>query len=193
MRKKKPTAGERMIAGAKSALAFAKGEPDHGCIVHYPEKGRVFLSFEDICLRNLPEGKFSHRCITAEEARALVEQARRDNRLLCVSDDDLLAPYEERSAEKNEDLCRVLTEHFDMPLSIKDFMSAMEHEGETLYSTAPLQCVQVEGEDRLLIVTCHYSMERGRKGAFPDFKIIPESVAFHLIESDAGTKSVSNA
>jgi uncharacterized DUF497 family protein len=69
--------------------------------------------------------------------------------------------------------------------------NTMEHEGETLYSTAPLQCVQVKGEDRLLIVTCHYSMERGRKGAFPDFKVIPESVAFHLLESDAGIKSVS--
>jgi len=36
MKKKKPTAGERMIASAKQALAFARGEPDHGCIVHIP-------------------------------------------------------------------------------------------------------------------------------------------------------------
>lgn len=36
MKKKKMTAGESMIAGAKSALAFARGEPDHGCIVHIP-------------------------------------------------------------------------------------------------------------------------------------------------------------
>jgi putative transcriptional regulator len=35
-KKKKPTAGERMIASAKQALAFARGEPDHGCIVHIP-------------------------------------------------------------------------------------------------------------------------------------------------------------
>jgi len=34
--KKKPTAGERMIASAKQALAFARGEKDHGCIVHIP-------------------------------------------------------------------------------------------------------------------------------------------------------------
>ena len=33
MRKKKPTAGERMIAGAKQALAFARGEQGHGCMV----------------------------------------------------------------------------------------------------------------------------------------------------------------
>ena len=38
MKKKKPTAGERMIAGARQALAFARGEKDHGCIVHTPEE-----------------------------------------------------------------------------------------------------------------------------------------------------------
>lgn len=37
MEKKKPTAGERMIASAKQALAFAKGEENQGCIVHIPE------------------------------------------------------------------------------------------------------------------------------------------------------------
>lgn len=37
MKKKKPTAGERMIASAKQALAFAKGEEGHGCIVHVPD------------------------------------------------------------------------------------------------------------------------------------------------------------
>ena len=35
-KKPKRTAGERLIAGAKSALAFACGEQDHGCIVHIP-------------------------------------------------------------------------------------------------------------------------------------------------------------
>jgi putative transcriptional regulator len=38
MKKKKMTAGESMIAGARQALAFARGEPDHGCIVHIPEE-----------------------------------------------------------------------------------------------------------------------------------------------------------
>jgi putative transcriptional regulator len=37
MTKKKPTAGERMIASAKQALAFAKGEENHGCTVHIPD------------------------------------------------------------------------------------------------------------------------------------------------------------
>jgi putative transcriptional regulator len=35
-KKTKMTAGESMLAGAKSALAFARGEKDHGCIVHIP-------------------------------------------------------------------------------------------------------------------------------------------------------------
>lgn len=34
--KKKMTAGQSILAGAKSALAFARGEPAHGCIVHIP-------------------------------------------------------------------------------------------------------------------------------------------------------------
>jgi hypothetical protein len=34
MKKKKMTAGESMVRGAQSVLAFARGEKDHGCIVH---------------------------------------------------------------------------------------------------------------------------------------------------------------
>jgi putative transcriptional regulator len=41
MKKKKMTAGESMIAGARQALAFARGEPDHGCVVHIPDEINV--------------------------------------------------------------------------------------------------------------------------------------------------------
>ena len=34
---KEQTAGQRMIAGAKQALAFVRGE-DNGCIVHIPDE-----------------------------------------------------------------------------------------------------------------------------------------------------------
>jgi putative transcriptional regulator len=37
-KKKKITAGQSMIAGAKQVLAFARGEKDHGCVVHIPEE-----------------------------------------------------------------------------------------------------------------------------------------------------------
>ena len=35
-KKTKMTSGESILAGAKSALAFARGEKEHGCIVHIP-------------------------------------------------------------------------------------------------------------------------------------------------------------
>jgi len=38
-----------------------------------------------------PEGDFRRRRITADEAKRLLDQARRKKRLLCVSKDDLLA------------------------------------------------------------------------------------------------------
>lgn len=41
MKKKKPTAGERMIESASQALAFAEGRENHGCEVHVPEDIRV--------------------------------------------------------------------------------------------------------------------------------------------------------
>jgi len=37
MKKRKPTAGQRMIESARQALAFAKGEENHGCEVHVPD------------------------------------------------------------------------------------------------------------------------------------------------------------
>lgn len=37
MKTRKPTAGERMIASARQALAFAAGE-DNGSVVHIPEE-----------------------------------------------------------------------------------------------------------------------------------------------------------
>ena len=42
MKKKiKKSAGERMIASAKQALAFATGEKNHGCVVHISEEINV--------------------------------------------------------------------------------------------------------------------------------------------------------
>lgn len=36
--KRKPTAGQRMIESARQALAFAKGQENHGCEVHVPDE-----------------------------------------------------------------------------------------------------------------------------------------------------------
>lgn len=50
MKKRKPTAGERMIASAKEALAYAQGREPHGCQVHIPEEVDVKAIREKIAL-----------------------------------------------------------------------------------------------------------------------------------------------
>jgi len=74
--------------------------------------GTLFVSFWSLCLDNLPEGDFTRRRITPDDARLAVEQAREGKTLLCLSDTDLLAPYHERERNNHEALCRVLNEHF---------------------------------------------------------------------------------
>jgi hypothetical protein len=183
MTKKKPTAGESMVTGAKQALAFTQGEKDRGSVVRRQKKGQLFLCFWDIALDNLPEGTFSHRRITKEDARSRVAHARKAARLLCVSNEDLLAPYRKREAKNHKNLCTVLSEQFAIPLSIKDFVTAMDHKGKPLYSIAPLQGVQVQGKDQLLVATCAYTMPPLRGKSLPNFQIAPDSVEFHLIEA----------
>ena len=56
MKKKKLTAGRRMIASARQALAFAKGEEDNGCAVHVPDAIDVKAIREKI---SLSQGEFA--------------------------------------------------------------------------------------------------------------------------------------
>jgi putative transcriptional regulator len=44
------TPGKRIIEGARQALAFARGEPDHGCEVHVPTEIDVRAIREKIAL-----------------------------------------------------------------------------------------------------------------------------------------------
>jgi DNA-binding transcriptional regulator YiaG len=50
MKKRKPTAGERMIESARQALAFARGRKNHGCEVHVPDDIDVKAIREKISL-----------------------------------------------------------------------------------------------------------------------------------------------
>src|SRR5467141_688157 len=50
MKKRKPTAGARMIESAKQALAFAKGADGHGCEAHVPDEVDVKAIREKISL-----------------------------------------------------------------------------------------------------------------------------------------------
>jgi putative transcriptional regulator len=56
MNKRKPTAGQRMIESARQALAFAKGNENHGCEVHVPDNIDVKAIREKI---SLSQGDFA--------------------------------------------------------------------------------------------------------------------------------------
>jgi len=77
---------------------------------------RLYVSFWDLCLHNLPQGRFERRVIGAGDASQMIRAAHTDKTLLCVSKDDLLAPYRTRSAVamKNYARCsaRATTVHF---------------------------------------------------------------------------------
>jgi hypothetical protein len=81
------------------------------------EHQRLFVSFWHIELDNLPVGVIEHRRLVPEEARALIGEARQSNRLLCLSADDLLAPYKKRELASYKELCAVLGQHFGIPLA----------------------------------------------------------------------------
>jgi hypothetical protein len=150
---------------------------------------QLFLSFWHVCLDNLPEGTFSHRCITGEEARSLLEHARQgSNGVVCVSEEDLLSPYKREELGRHKELCTVLQEHFSIPVAISDFMVSAEHEGQALYSVVPLQGVHIQENDSLLVVTCSYVLAERRAGAPADFYLAPEMVEFHLIEHMPASK-----
>lgn len=144
--------------------------------------GRLFVSFWNICLDNLPEGAFRRRRITSDHAKRYIERARQGNRLLCLSDDDLLAPYQKHARENHKALCRVLTEHFGIALSLRDFMSKHEADGDPCYSVNPLSCARVSGHNQLLVVTCLYVFGTKSKGKTLPLEIDPATVEFQMIE-----------
>jgi putative transcriptional regulator len=83
MAKKKQTPGQRMIASAKQALAFAEGK-DNGCVVHIPneidaarirEKAKMsqrqFAAYFGVSVRTVQEWE-QGRSIPSGPARALL-------------------------------------------------------------------------------------------------------------------------
>src|SRR5438105_3741861 len=98
---------------------------------------RLFLSFWHICLDNLPEGTFIRRQIASADAKQQIEQARREGRLLCLSEDDLVAPYAEHERENHAALCRVLQHDFDIELSLEDFVPKRSHGNDSYYAILP--------------------------------------------------------
>lgn len=76
-----------------------------------------------------------------DDAKRLFDQARKRDALLCVSDDDLLAPYHKYVRDNHEALCRILKRDWSIDLSLKDFCSNSGDDADPLYSVNPLGCV----------------------------------------------------
>jgi hypothetical protein len=146
--------------------------------------GRLYLSFWDISLDNLPYGPFEHGAITTAEAGALIRTARATKTLLCVSKEDLLAPYKKRERRRHEELCAVLRTRCDCPLDFEDFLTTFEDEKPAVQSITPLQIAELQPGERLLVVTCSYRLaDSVERDVDPEqrFVLTDDSLAFHVI------------
>jgi hypothetical protein len=104
--------------------------------------------------------------------------------LLCVSRNDLLAPYRTKERRRHEELCAVLHASYDCPLRFEDFLTTFDDEEYAVESITPLEVAELRPGDRLLIVTCNYQLvdKTKRNGNLEDcFVLAADSVGFHLI------------
>lgn len=146
----------------------------------------LFISFWHLDLENFTEGTFTHRCVSPDEAKNLIDDSRARGSLRGVSQDDLFAPYNEREANHHEALRRVLADNHGLMLSLDDFLLEVddfEDGGED--TIHPLQFAQVDETSQLLVVNCSYLMPRDRKEGAGSFEVSPESITFHLFEAVA--------
>ena len=152
------------------------------------KSSHLFVSFWDLCLENLPPGLFRHRELTAKDAKRLIDKARAAHSLRGVSGDDLLAPYRKQEKGNHAKLCRVLTDDYEIALSLEDFvLDDRGQKGEASYFINPLQFAQIERANRLLVVNCHYVLPKRSRKARLDFDVAADSVTFHLFESVGST------
>lgn len=147
---------------------------------------RLFVSFWDLCLDNLPQGRFERRVIGADDASQMIRAAHTDKTLLCVSKDDLLAPYRTKERRRHEALCAVLRASYGCPLRFEDFLTTLDDEETAVESITPLHVAELKPGDCLLVVTCNYQLadKTKRIGDLEDcFVLAANSVGFHLIAS----------
>jgi len=151
---------------------------------------RLFLSFWDLCLDNLPIGRFERRQVPIDTARGLIHAARAEDRLLCVTSKDLLAPYGVKHLRRYRELCGLLAGKFSIAVGVEDFMSleiSVETEPPAARSVNPLQCVQLATGDQMLIATCHYVMRYEHVDVDRRLSVEPDSLKFDLIDATPGT------
>ena len=113
----------------------------------------------------------------------MIQTARADKILLCVSEDDLLAPYNERPRRRQAELCAVLENTYDIPLRFEDFLSSFADQDGAVQSVTPIQVVSLQPGERMLVVTCSYAFSEADRAGDPDerFAIAKDSVCFNLI------------
>jgi len=146
---------------------------------------KLFVSFWNIGLDNLPEGTFRRRSITGTDAKFCIEQVRQERNLFCVSDDDLFAPYKKRQHDNHAAMCELLTQEFGIRLSLDDFCSKAKDRDEDgdVYFINALSLAEVGSSSSLLVITCAYGFaKRKEPDELPAFDISPDTVQFHLIE-----------
>ncbi|MGH8209909.1 MAG: hypothetical protein ACREU6_10000 [Steroidobacteraceae bacterium] len=143
---------------------------------------RLYLSFWEICLDNLPEGRFERRDISAQEAGAMIGLARAAQAFRGVTQDDLLAPYSKE--RKNHDaLCAVLRDTYGIPMGLEDFLCNMGDEEQPCQTIMALQFARLEAGECLMVVNCGYRMGSNNPDAKDGFAIAEDSVEFSLIEA----------
>jgi hypothetical protein len=153
----------------------------------------TYLSFWSVELENLPTGVFSKRVLSTAEARHVLSAARASMALICVSRKDLGAPYETRARERHEELCKLLREHADIDVSLRDFFG--------LHCANPSCLAEVTSRSQLLVVNCHYALDVDHASddvveadqsadAYAEcrqpwslrMKLAPDSLQFHLLQ-----------
>jgi hypothetical protein len=144
----------------------------------------LYLSFWDLCLDNLPQGQFERGVISADDARTMIRDTRTDRTLLCVSKDDLLAPYRAKERRRHEQLCELLRIRYNFDIRFEDFLTTFDDDGASVQSIMPLEVVELRPKERLLIVTCNYRLIEktdDRVHLEDRFVLVADSVGFHLI------------
>jgi hypothetical protein len=143
----------------------------------------LYLSFWHLCLENLPQGQFERSSISADDAGTMIRDARTDKTLMCVSRDDLLAPYRAKERRRHEELCEILRTRYNFDIRFEDFLTTFD-DGASVQSILPLEIVELRPKACLLIVTCNYRLI-DKTDDHVDFEhrfaLAADSVSFHLI------------
>jgi len=101
-----------------------------------------------------------------------------------------LAPYKKHEKGDHAKLCRVLTEDYEIALSLEDFvLDDGDEKGKAGYLINPLQFARIERATRLLVVNCRYVLSKRPRKARLEFDVAADSVAFHLFESKGSLRA----